>query len=156
VSNFYSVGVDRDGRSAVVCTSPIALGGQSVVAVSQDGVATIPFSQGSAALVESGIEPGGVHAHVFVYSPGMATEMHRSTTTDIDVVVLGSLELELETERISLGPGDTVFIQGAVHAWHAGDDGAVIVVTLVGALPAAEDASVLRRPLFSIVHAAES
>ena len=92
---------------------------------------------------------------MFVYSPGMATEMHRTSTTDIDVVVLGSLELELETERITLGPGDTVVIQGAAHAWHAGEDGAVIVVTLVGSIPAAEDASVPRRPLFSIVHAAE-
>ena len=58
--------------------------------------------------------------------------LHRTDTIDCDIILEGSLELELEDGRISLGPGDLVVIPGLAHGWHAGRSGCTVSAVLVG------------------------
>ena len=44
----------------------------------------------------------------------------------------GEVELILEADRVVLGAGDTVLVNGVRHAWVAGPEGCVIATVLVG------------------------
>jgi quercetin dioxygenase-like cupin family protein len=60
--------------------------------------------------------------------------MHSSPTLDFDVVLQGSVGLELEDGEILLGPGDLVVQNGTMHRWHnRGSTVAQIVSMTIGA-----------------------
>jgi mannose-6-phosphate isomerase-like protein (cupin superfamily) len=80
---------------------------------------------------------GGCRLTVFELPPGDSTEfdqfildtlrpfaendrpgMHSSPTLDFDVVLQGSVGLELDDGEAFLGPGDIVVQNGTVHRWH--------------------------------------
>jgi quercetin dioxygenase-like cupin family protein len=71
------------------------------------------------------LAPDGDDFHQFVRStlahwadpdePGM----HRTPTTDYDVVLEGIVGLQLDDDtEVTLGPGDVVVLNGTRHRWH--------------------------------------
>ena len=64
--------------------------------------------------------------------PSLTAPMHATPTVDYAVVVSGEVELILEADRVLLGPGDTVLVNGVRHAWVAGPEGCVIATVLIG------------------------
>ena len=64
--------------------------------------------------------------------PSLTAPMHATPTVDYAVVVAGEVELILEADRVVLGAGDTVLVNGVRHAWVAGPEGCVIATVLVG------------------------
>ena len=74
--------------------------------------------------------------------PGLAEEMepenpgmHTTDTVDIDVVISGEVDLELDDgETVHLRPGDCVIQNGTRHAWrNRSDEPVVLFATLLGA-----------------------
>ena len=64
--------------------------------------------------------------------------MHASPTTDFDIVITGKVGLELETEEVTLHPGNIAVLNGVLHRWHnRGPNTATIVAVTVGAHHAA-------------------
>jgi mannose-6-phosphate isomerase-like protein (cupin superfamily) len=61
--------------------------------------------------------------------------MHRTASTDYDVVLEGTVGLELDDGvEVMLGPGDIVVLNGTRHRWHnRGDTLARVVSITVGA-----------------------
>ncbi len=82
-----------------------------------------------------GVAPGGTRWLRVRCEPGASYEMHRSTTVDYDVVLSGQLDLLLEDGFIHLEPGDAVLLQGHVHGWRGGPEGATYAVVLLSAVP---------------------
>jgi hypothetical protein len=64
--------------------------------------------------------------------PSLTAPMHATPTVDYAVVVAGEVELVLEADRVLLGPGDAVLVNGVRHAWVAGPEGCVIATVLIG------------------------
>jgi quercetin dioxygenase-like cupin family protein len=58
--------------------------------------------------------------------------LHKTETIDYDVLIDGQLDLVLEAEEFRLEPGDCVVIPNVKHGWHAGPDGATLIVFAVG------------------------
>lgn len=61
--------------------------------------------------------------------------MHRTATLDYDVVLEGTVGLELDDgAEVTLGPGDVVVQDGTRHRWHnRGDSIARVLAVTVGA-----------------------
>jgi uncharacterized cupin superfamily protein len=68
-----------------------------------------------------------------VDDPG--SELHRTTTVDVAVILEGEVELRLDdNQSVSLKHGDWVVQNGARHSWHnPGESACVIAVFVVGA-----------------------
>ena len=66
--------------------------------------------------------------------------MHATATLDLEWVVAGEIELELEDGCVRLGPGDCVIQRGTQHRWRVVGDGPctyiVAMFALVAAIPA--------------------
>jgi mannose-6-phosphate isomerase-like protein (cupin superfamily) len=97
--------------------------------------------------------PGGSRLTVFELSPGDSKEfddfvmdsmgdfadqdrpgLHAAPTLDFDIVLEGTVGLELEDGEVTLGPGDTVVQNGTPHRWHnRGSTMARIAAVAVGA-----------------------
>jgi hypothetical protein len=60
--------------------------------------------------------------------------MHRTATTDFDLVLEGELVLELDEGEIELSPGDVVVQNGTFHRWvNRGNKDAVWAAFVIGA-----------------------
>lgn len=60
--------------------------------------------------------------------------MHATPTLDFDIVLTGTVGLELEDGEVILGPGDVVVLNGTLHRWHnRGPTTATMAVVVVGA-----------------------
>jgi mannose-6-phosphate isomerase-like protein (cupin superfamily) len=60
--------------------------------------------------------------------------MHATPTTDCDIVLNGTVGLELDEGEVILHPGDVVVLNGTVHRWHnRGSTVATIVAVAIGA-----------------------
>lgn len=97
--------------------------------------------------------PGGCRFTVFELPPGDETfldgyvadaltefadparpGMHATPTTDFDVVLNGTVGLELDDGEVILEPGDVVVLNGTMHRWHnRGSTVATIVAMTIGA-----------------------
>lgn len=64
--------------------------------------------------------------------PGLHVPMHATPTVDYAVVVLGEVELGLDTGPVMLRAGDTMLVNGVRHSWRAGPQGCAIATVLVG------------------------
>jgi mannose-6-phosphate isomerase-like protein (cupin superfamily) len=71
------------------------------------------------------IAPGGYEIHEFVgqalapWADPDEPGMHRSATLDYDIVLEGTIGLELDDgAEVTLGPGDVVVQNGTRHRWH--------------------------------------
>jgi quercetin dioxygenase-like cupin family protein len=82
-----------------------------------------------------GVSPGGTRWLRVHCEPGATFDMHRSTTVDYDVVLSGQLDLLLEDGFVRLEPGDAVLLQGHVHGWRGGPEGATYAVVLLSGAP---------------------
>jgi mannose-6-phosphate isomerase-like protein (cupin superfamily) len=84
-----------------------------------------------AALEELGTKLPGLGEAMEPENPGM----HTTDTVDIDVVISGEVDLELDDgEIVHLRAGDCVIQNGTRHAWHnRTSEPAVLFVTLLGA-----------------------
>jgi mannose-6-phosphate isomerase-like protein (cupin superfamily) len=85
----------------------------------------------NAALEELGSKLPGLADVMEHGNPGM----HTTDTVDIDVVISGEVDLELDDgKEVHLGPGDCVIQNGTRHAWrNRTTEPVVIFVTLLGA-----------------------
>ena len=92
-------------------------------------------------LTPSGVDletpPGASRWMVVEFAPGRYSPMHSTPTVDYDFLVSGELVLELEDGEIALLPGDAVVIPGVAHAWRTHEQGAVLLVALIGTIPQA-------------------
>jgi mannose-6-phosphate isomerase-like protein (cupin superfamily) len=95
------------------------------------GAALPPDLDIAAALAEMNEKLPGMTDHLEPDAPGM----HTTATIDFEVVLSGSVTLELDDgATVTLGPGDTVVQNGTRHRWsNPGDTPAVIAVFLIGA-----------------------
>lgn len=102
------------------------------------GLFTIPPEQESdypedmeAAMSEVETKLPGLMGHMEVDDPGM----HTTDTTDFEIVLSGTVILELDDgAEVTLSPGDTVVQNGTRHRWrNPGTEPAVMGVAIVGA-----------------------
>jgi mannose-6-phosphate isomerase-like protein (cupin superfamily) len=104
------------------------------------GVFTIPPDGGAgappdldfeAAMAEFEEKLPGLAGHMEPADPGM----HTTATIDFEVVLQGSVGLELDDgAKVTLGVGDTVVQNGTRHRWsNAGTEPAVLAVFICGA-----------------------
>lgn len=84
-----------------------------------------------AALAELDQKLPGMASHMEPDAPGM----HTTATIDFEVVLSGSVTLELDDgAQVILHPGDTVVQNGTRHRWsNAGSEPAVLAVFICGA-----------------------
>jgi quercetin dioxygenase-like cupin family protein len=64
--------------------------------------------------------------------PGSGAPMHCTPTVDYGLLLSGSLDLGLETGTVHMTAGDMVVMNGVMHSWSAGPQGAVIATVMVG------------------------
>jgi mannose-6-phosphate isomerase-like protein (cupin superfamily) len=85
----------------------------------------------SGALEEIATRLPGLAEAIEPDNPGM----HTTDTVDIDVVISGEVDLELDDgEEVHLKPGDCVIQNGTRHAWrNRTDEPVTLFVTLLGA-----------------------
>jgi quercetin dioxygenase-like cupin family protein len=92
-----------------------------------------------------GFDPVAADSEQRLHIPGLAERfevenpgMHRTDSTDYDIVLDGLIWLELDDGvEIELHRGDVVVQQGTRHAWRTkGDAGATMAFVLVGTVPA--------------------
>ena len=83
------------------------------------------------ALVDLETKLPGLAGHMEPDNPGM----HTTATIDFEVVVSGTVSLELDDgATVTVGPGDTVVQNGTRHRWsNAGTEPAVLAVFICGA-----------------------
>jgi mannose-6-phosphate isomerase-like protein (cupin superfamily) len=121
----------------VVPVTPTLLPGSEFV---RFGLFTIPPDGGdgapadldvAAALAELEEQLPGLAGHMEPDDPGM----HTTATIDFEVVLSGSVTLELDDgEKVCLVAGDTVVQNGTRHRWsNAGDEPATLAVFICGA-----------------------
>ena len=87
------------------------------------------------------LAPEGDDFHEFVrdglaaWSDPDDVGMHRTATQDFDVILEGTVGLELDDGvEVTLGPGDVVVLNGTRHRWHnRGESVARVVAVTVGA-----------------------
>lgn len=84
-----------------------------------------------AAMAELETSLPGLAGHLEPDNPGM----HTTATIDFEVVLSGTVTLELDDgATVSLGPGDTVVQNGTRHRWtNPGTEPAVLAVFICGA-----------------------
>ncbi len=97
-----------------------------------DGGAGVPADLDmAAALADLETSLPGLAGHMEPDDPGM----HTTATIDFEVVISGTVTLELDDgAKVTVGPGDTVVQNGTRHRWsNAGTEPAVLAVFICGA-----------------------
>ena len=74
---------------------------------------------------------GGTRWSLVVYGPGAQAGIHETATLDYDIVLSGSVDLELDSGAVRLAPGDAVILPGARHGWSAGEDGCTLAIVMI-------------------------
>lgn len=95
------------------------------------GVGAPPDLDFEAAMAEFEEKLPGLAGHMEPAEPGM----HTTATIDFEVVLSGTVTLELDDgAKVDVGPGDTVVQNGTRHRWsNAGTEPAVLAVFICGA-----------------------
>jgi mannose-6-phosphate isomerase-like protein (cupin superfamily) len=95
------------------------------------GAGAPPDLDFAAAMAEFEEKLPGLAGHMEPADPGM----HTTSTIDFEVVLQGSVTLELDAgAKVTLGVGDTVVQNGTRHRWsNAGSEPAVLAVFICGA-----------------------
>jgi quercetin dioxygenase-like cupin family protein len=133
-------GVDSRGRSCVLETADVTLAvdaarpGRTRMVIHQTTESPPPPGPpGAGMFVDLGVAPGHALWQVIHFEAGCEIPMHHTDTIDFDMVLEGSVEMELDDGVHHLGPGDCVVMAGIDHIWRAGPDGFVMSVVIVGA-----------------------
>jgi mannose-6-phosphate isomerase-like protein (cupin superfamily) len=147
VPYLYLTGLDERGRSHVAERRPLVPGAKPQEALRFDTpIPTVPEGPAETVLLESPTAPGGAMYNVYTWREGQRTRMHRTTTIDLDVVLQGSINMELETETVTLHAGDCVVLPGVAHAWISSAEGAVVLYGLHAGTPSGSDVERHREP----------
>lgn len=80
--------------------------------------------------VESGA--GQLRTLITRMGPDLERPVHRTSTTDVDVVLEGEVTVVLDDGEVLLRRGDVLVLPAARHGWHAGPDGCTLLVTMIG------------------------
>jgi quercetin dioxygenase-like cupin family protein len=152
-------GHDERGRSGVVSDDDAyaveygGAGGVFHVVWGRDDVAHFPDAGDQPRWRGSSPPPGGCRFTVIELPPGGENDldayvvesmtefadrtrpgMHSTPTTDFDIVLNGTVGLELDDGEVTLHPGDVVVLNGTLHRWHnRGSTTATIVSVAIGA-----------------------
>jgi len=79
-------------------------------------------------------EGGTVWRVVYFPAHSQGTELHKTQTIDVALVLQGRVWCVLEEGGVEVGPGDWVVQRGTVHAWdNRYDEGCLMAVALVSA-----------------------
>jgi mannose-6-phosphate isomerase-like protein (cupin superfamily) len=137
------VGLDADGRSAVVDTRDDLFAGATGVAASEtlwetiESPPEVQVARRSAddAVWNLGLSATGTKWLLLRLGPDWSYELHRTDSIDYDLVVEGEITLVLESGDVSLRTGDAVVIPGVQHGWRVGPERCVLSCTLLGLPP---------------------
>jgi quercetin dioxygenase-like cupin family protein len=137
-------GVDAAGRSCVVSETPLTLEPASgtylsVVVYTTESVPPPPRPRGHAGFYDLGVAPGVGRWLMVEHKPNVVTPMHHTDTVDFDMILAGTVDLELDDGAHPLQAGDCVVITGVDHAWRAGPAGCRLSVTSLGTPPLVSD-----------------
>jgi mannose-6-phosphate isomerase-like protein (cupin superfamily) len=148
-----------DGRSIVASDDdavPIPFGtrgGATYLVWGRDDIARFPDDGSPQPWSAAFPPPGGTRVSVTELPPGESSEfdefvsralaefadptrpgMHRTASLDFDIVLEGTVGLELDGEEVVLRPGDIVVQNGTRHRWHnRGSDTAKFAAVVIGA-----------------------
>jgi quercetin dioxygenase-like cupin family protein len=93
------------------------------------------LSDAGKAVVPTALADGTV-LRITRYTPGAAPRHHRTDSIDYAVVISGSIQVELETETVTLQAGDVIIQRGTIHNWICpGPDPCVMLYALIDAKP---------------------
>lgn len=139
-----------DGKSTVIFDSPLPLlGGKAEAGQENRSGSTSRVLWTSAELpadndgsldlasqdVPTAVENGTV-LRVVSYEPGVAPRRHRTLSIDYVAVLSGSMEVELDTQTVTLNEGDILIQRGTVHNWvNTGSEPCVMFFAMTGAKP---------------------
>ncbi len=89
-------------------------------------------------------ESGGTVFRVVKYFPGVAPRNHRTDSIDYAVVISGAIDMEMDTETVTLRQGDVLVQRGTIHNWiNRGTEPCIIAFVLIDAHPVEVDGQVL-------------
>lgn len=139
---FFIIGLDDDGRSNVVeqrqIDGEIAMPRSGLDAArlwgtrEQPPELPVPRHAVDDAWMDLGVGPGASRWVIVNFGPDYLSEMHHTSTLDYDLIVAGSITLELECGKIPLTAGDCVVIPGCMHRWRAGAEGCTMSAVTLG------------------------
>ena len=152
-------GHDEEGRSKVVSDGEAAAieygppGGFFHLIWGRDELAHFPDAGDEPRWRASAAPPGGCRVTVMELPPGEENNldayvvehmaefadasrpgMHVTPTSDFDIVLTGTIGLELDDGEVTLRPGDVVVLNGTQHRWHnRGSTTATVLSVMTGA-----------------------
>ncbi|KAK3615996.1 hypothetical protein LTR56_026255 [Elasticomyces elasticus] len=64
------------------------------------------------------VAKNGTNMRFFDFAPGFKSEMHRTDSIDYSIVILGTIENQVDGEEVRVGkPGDVFIQRGTNHLW---------------------------------------
>jgi quercetin dioxygenase-like cupin family protein len=75
---------------------------------------------------------GRMRTRVTRMGPNLYRPLHKTSTTDVDIVLAGEVTVLSEHGEVVLRPGDALVLSAAVHGWRTGDTGCTLLVTMIG------------------------
>jgi quercetin dioxygenase-like cupin family protein len=80
--------------------------------------------------VESGA--GNLRWRVTRFGPHLTRPLHRTNTTDCDLVLEGEVYIVLESEEVLLSQGDFLVLPSVTHGWRTTERGCTLLVSMFG------------------------
>jgi hypothetical protein len=131
---WFVAGTDPGGASCIVRSGQLGLGKELdhnlVLETADVLLPNIDMLHGKT--YDIAPPPGDARWRIVSFPPGGAHEMHNTASVDFDVVVAGSMSLELDDGEHQLDVGDCVAVTGVDHAWRPGPAGCVMAVLTLG------------------------
>jgi quercetin dioxygenase-like cupin family protein len=70
------------------------------------------------------------------YEPGVVPRRHRTDSVDYAIVISGTIDMELDGDRVTLQAGDVVVQRGTIHNWvNRSSEVCIMAFVLVAAKP---------------------
>jgi len=132
-------GLDDQGKSCAIIDGSVPSHGQATNVIwRSDGVPADNSGNGDTAKPYSieMLHDGGTSFVLVELPPDMPSYTHATDTLDYLIVLSGTVVLGLDTEEVSLRPGDFIVDRGVSHYWrNDGSETAVMASITVPALP---------------------
>jgi mannose-6-phosphate isomerase-like protein (cupin superfamily) len=130
-------GVNESGHSCAVQEVPISSVLAETAGFRHGVLYTAPSSPpparpaGKAPHLNVGLSAGVAQWTIIEYGPDQPYPMHHTDTVDFDIVLQGSIRLELDDGSHPLSAGDCVLILGVDHGWRSGPEGCRLSVAFI-------------------------